>query len=531
MWEALGHQLAALRERRRYVCSLALAALLGFGCTQLGPLTAGARANGPGSGGGGLTTGTNTNPTCTTTTPTGTTTTPTGTTTTPTGTTTTPTGTTTTPTSTTTTPTGTTTTPTGTTTTPTGTTTSPTCTTTTPTGTTTTPVPAPATIAPGTKINPFAGRGMWIWVLAETDRGSVPAILAGAQRLGIRTLIVKSADGTTEWPQFSRTLVGEAHADHLDVCAWQYVYGLHPILEAKAAAAAVRDGADCLVIDAEVQYQGRYVQAQRYLTELRSLIGAKFPVALAGFPWIDYHPSFPYSVFLGPGGAQYNTPQMYWQDIGVSVQNVYAHTYAYNELYQRPIDPLGQLFDAPPGKQILSFRAVSRAYKARGVSWWDWQSATPSGMADTAARVAAAAGSQAKTTVASLAKGSTGDVVVWAQEHLLAAGYPIAVDGSFGPQTRAAVEDFQLAHRLPVTGTINPKTWAGLLHYAAPAITWAQKGKALSAQVTTATLARARRTRSALTLPVPWSARLPARGNELCGRSAKRSCPLSVGKR
>ena len=58
-------------------------------------------------------------------------------------------------------------------------------------------------------------------------------------------------------------------------------------------------------------------------------------MALAGFPYVDYHPGFPYSVFLGPGGAQYNTPQMYWMDIGTSVNTVYAHTYAYNRVYQR----------------------------------------------------------------------------------------------------------------------------------------------------------------------------------------------------
>ena len=225
---------------------------------------------------------------------------------------------------------------------------------------------------------------MWIWILADTDRGNLPEIIASAQQLGIRTLMIKSADGTTQWSQFNPALVTALHAAHLNVCAWQYVYGQHPILEAQAAAAAVRDGADCLVIDAEVQYQGLYVQAQRYIAKLRSLIGAKFPVALAGFPWIDYHPSFPYSIFLGPGGAQYNTPQMYWQDIGVSVDDVYAHTYEYNELYRRPIDPLGQLFSAPPSKQIRLFREVSRAYGASGVSWWDWQAATLPGLDQTA---------------------------------------------------------------------------------------------------------------------------------------------------
>ena len=58
-----------------------------------------------------------------------------------------------------------------------------------------------------------------------------------------------------------------------------------------------------------------------YIARLRKLIGNGFPVGLAGFPYIDYHLSFPYSVFLGPNGAQYNLPQMYWADIGTTVSD------------------------------------------------------------------------------------------------------------------------------------------------------------------------------------------------------------------
>ena len=195
------------------------------------------------------------------------------------------------------------------------------------------PTPAPPVIPPATKTDPFATRGMWIWVLDSSDDGDLDSIIAEAKQYGIQTLMIKSSDGTGMWPQFNAELVSTLHEAGLRVCAWQFVYGIHPIFEAEAGAAAVKDGADCLVIDAESQYQGKYVQAQEYIKKLRQLIGAHFPVALAGLPWIDYHPGFPYSVFLGPNGAQYNTPQMYWKDIGVSVEDVFAHTYEFNELY------------------------------------------------------------------------------------------------------------------------------------------------------------------------------------------------------
>ena len=59
------------------------------------------------------------------------------------------------------------------------------------------------------------------------------------------------------------------HAHGLRVCAWQYVYGNHPITEAYVGAAAVKAGANCLVIDAESEYEGKYVSAQAYITRLR----------------------------------------------------------------------------------------------------------------------------------------------------------------------------------------------------------------------------------------------------------------------
>ena len=295
---------------------------------------------------------------------------------------------------------------------------------------------------------------------------------------------IKSADGTTQWPQFNPTLVSTLHGAHLNVCAWQYVYGQHPILEAEAAAVAVRDGADCLVIDAEVEYQGRYVQAERYITKLRSLIGPKFPVALAGFPWIDYHPSFPYSIFLGPGGAQYNTPQMYWQDIGVSVaERLRPHICVQRALPAADRPARAALALRRPSRSVI-FRAVSRAYGARGVSWWDWQAATLPGLGQTPRGSGRSAVSQPQTTVRAR-PGSAGDVVVWAQEHLLAAGETVTIDGTMAPDA-VAVEAFQQTHNLPVTGVITPATWAALLAYRTPAITWRRAEKQLSATVTPA---------------------------------------------
>ena len=355
--------------------------------------------------------------------------------------------------------------------------------------------------------NPFSGRGMWIWELASSNGGNLGSIISRAHRNGVKTLMIKSGDGASSWSQFTPQLVSTLHANGLRVCAWQYLYGVHPVGEARVSAAAVNDGADCFLIDAEGEYeQNKYVQAQTYIRTLRQLIGASFPVALAGFPYVDFHPAFPYSVFLGPGGAQFNVPQMYWFDIGTSVDDVYAHTYVFNRLYQRPISPLGQVYNSPPASDIRRFRQLSLAYGAPGVSWWDWQEAPGSAWRAVSQPVGWLSNFTADTSLARLGSGAQGDLVVWAQQHLVSAGENVGIDGAFGPNTRRAVQRFQTAHGISAIGSIGPATWQALLRYAPARVTWTSRGARIASVAGGGRLT-----------PVPKSASLPAKRDEIAG--------------
>ena len=336
--------------------------------------------------------------------------------------------------------------------------------------------------AGGKSHSPFRGQGMWIWYVSKSSSGKLSRIAKKAKRHGIRTLYIKSSDGTNTWDQFTRPMVKFFHRHGLRVCAWQYVYGSHPKIEAKRGAQAVNKGADCLVIDAETEYEGRYRAADTYVDKLRHKIGRKFPTALASFPYVDYHPAFPYSVFLGPGGSRFNLPQVYWHAIGVSVGEADRHTIRTNRVYGRGIYPVGQTYRDPGGrptrKQIRKFRRLAISFNFHGISWWSWQHTTRKQWRAVGDQVSKGVSgvSRGGSNYPVLSKGSKGDLVVWAQEHLRGAGAHLGVTGYFARKTYRAVKRFQRKHGLRADGAIGAHTWRKLMRVKPDTIDWSHKG-------------------------------------------------------
>jgi Putative peptidoglycan binding domain len=350
--------------------------------------------------------------------------------------------------------------------------------------------------------HPLTGDGMWIWYVSRSSRGKPGKIAKRARRHGIETVLIKSGDGTKYWGQFSSGLVSALKRRGLNVCAWQFLYGRSSAKEARVGAAAVSRGADCLILDVEGHYEGRYPQASTYMTTLRSLIGPDYPVGLTSFPYVDYHPALPYSVFLGPGGAQFNLPQLYWKTIGTTVDAGYAHTWVWNRIYDRAILPLGQVYLNPKPGQIRRFRALAMSHGFEGVSWWSWQSAgkrqwkalrTPVGPASVTPY----------PSYPFLRLGSKGDFVAWAQQLLAGAGYSVPITGYYQASTQSAVYSFQAANGLAQTGNLDTPTWPVLLQHDPVPVRWT-KGGAVAAG-----------SPGHLTLPPPRSAELPAIRDEI----------------
>jgi hypothetical protein len=362
--------------------------------------------------------------------------------------------------------------------------------------------------APVLGSTPFDRQGMWIWYVERSNGGSIPAIVAQAKRAGIGTVYVKAGDGGSAWGQFTTGLVRALHRGGLDVCAWQYVYGDSPVAEARVGAAAVARGADCLVIDAESEYEGKYAAADLYVRTVRAAIGDAFPLSLAGYPYVDYHPAFPYSVFFGPGGATYNQPQMYWKAIQTSVRSVYEHTYLYNRLWGHPVYPVGQTYEGPGNGPLKLFRRFAASYGGLPPSWWDWQEtdAREWGALGATSASRPVTGYRQNFTHPLLKRGSKGDMVVWAQEHLIAAGEDIPVTGVYGKQTIAAVRDFQGAHGLPADGAVGTSTWGSLLDFTPYRTPWSGSHERARAGASSARVRPPSR---------PLSASLPAKDDEI----------------
>jgi Putative peptidoglycan binding domain len=365
-----------------------------------------------------------------------------------------------------------------------------------------TPGPTPTTETGQKAKHPLAGDGMWIWYLSRSAHGNLGKIANKAHARGIETVLIKSGDGTRYWGQFSSSMVSRLHARGLNVCAWQFIYGRKPGKEARVGAAAVARGADCLVMDVEGQYEGRYPQASTYMSMLRSMVGQDYPIGLASFPYVDYHPALPYSVFLGPEGAQFNVPQLYWKEIGTTVDTGFIHTWVWNRIYGRQIDPLGQVYNNPKAGQIKRFRALAMAHGFDGVSWWSWQSARNRQWKAVGTPVSPAAVTP-YPSYPFLRLGSKGDFVAWAQQLLAGAGISVPITGYYQASTQAAVYSFQAANSLPQTGNLDVPTWPVLLQSKPLPVHWTKGGAVAAGSGDRAAL------------PPPRSAKLPAVRDEI----------------
>ena len=114
-------------------------------------------------------------------------------------------------------------------------------------------------------------------------------------------------------------------------------------------------------------------------------------------------------MFLGPGGAQANLPQVYWKDIGGTVDAVSgAHARPQPHLRRRRSPRSARPTATSRREDIARFRSLWAAYGSAGLSWWSWQATTEPGWAALAQPLAAPPAPAARPGLADARQGQQG---------------------------------------------------------------------------------------------------------------------------
>jgi peptidoglycan hydrolase-like protein with peptidoglycan-binding domain len=105
------------------------------------------------------------------------------------------------------------------------------------------------------------------------------------------------------------------------------------------------------------------------------------------------------------------------------------------------------------------------------MSWWSWQ-ASSSATWTVLSEPAPLPAPLPDPGWPALNKGSSGDQVIWLQQHLASADPSVVLDGKFTVATQDALKAFQTARGLAPTGETDAATWQALLAVPLRPVDW-----------------------------------------------------------
>ncbi|MGH9222529.1 MAG: hypothetical protein ACRD2W_01725 [Acidimicrobiales bacterium] len=236
-----------------------------------------------------------------------------------------------------------------------------------------------------------SGKGMWIYVPAQTEGGKVDAIVAKAKATGLTHLWVRMGsawDGFNVAPFVTR-LLPAAHAAGIKVIGWDFPK-LEPVdADVERALTMIRHTTpgghriDAFSADIETRAEGTRITAESaraYGAALRTGAGADYPLIATVPRPSKERASFPYAEVV----ADYDAiaPMVYWLDRQPDTDV----TGALRDLakFGKPVYPVGQAYDGsreggrkgvPPPEELRRFIASAQQHGAAGVSFWSWQAA------------------------------------------------------------------------------------------------------------------------------------------------------------
>ena len=207
------------------------------------------------------------------------------------------------------------------------------------------------------------------------------------------------------------------------------------------------------MIDAEGEYEGKYAAADRYIRALRARDRRRLPALARRLPLRRLPPGLPLLGLLRPRRRPVQpAADVLEGDRHLGARRLRAHLPLQPRLGAPDLPDRADLRRPRRAAQILRFRRFADSYGGLPPSWWDWQETNTAELGGARRDRRAGAGRRLPPDHLAhplLKRGSRGDLVVWAQEHLVGAGQTqLPVTGIFGKQTTAAVRAFQRAHGL-----------------------------------------------------------------------------------
>lgn len=238
--------------------------------------------------------------------------------------------------------------------------------------------------------NYVLGKGVWIWIIRNTERGNVDKIVAKAVGHELDHVILNApgggiSNGRTSFVRLMKAL----QAKGIKVLAWGYATGRSPEQEAERGIDALRLGADGYVINAEGEYRFQDEKAQVLCSNIRNYVDTHAPGKLIAYSTAvqienNYWSAFPVEVF--DTYCDVAMPQAYWRTINkdpdTTFNNMLVAWSARREaagLPDKPIIPTGHAYrDGLRGRDIeyVPAREVSEfmnyAAICKGTNFWLW---------------------------------------------------------------------------------------------------------------------------------------------------------------
>ncbi len=223
------------------------------------------------------------------------------------------------------------------------------------------------------------GKGFWIESISDCEGGDPQAILRAAQQAGLNHIVVKIADG----PQPVETETGLSRlvillqANGIPVLGWHTVYGDDAAEEAQVAIRQVHAlNLDGYVLRAGTAYEqwGKEKAARRFLHDLR--LGLDVPVALSAYRFPNYHPRFPWVVFLEK--CDFHMPPVFWEMAHNAAWQLNESKRQCDALPRaRPYLAVGPAYRARSGwapreEDVLEFLEAARVLNLTAVSFYEW---------------------------------------------------------------------------------------------------------------------------------------------------------------